>query len=84
MNIKTIFPKYQSCIMCRNRLNQGCIEQCIMADNYKWFTPQKDINLSLMPAFPLEEFILKMPNEVRKIVLALYITKIVDHLQGRL
>jgi hypothetical protein len=63
-------------------MNDICLEECAPAKDYSHFELKK-INLEDMPAFPLEDFTNGMSPRVRGIVLAVYITKIVDALQGR-
>lgn len=76
-------PKYQICGICKNSLNQGCVEECIPQDNLKWFDFKEGTNLEDLLPFSLREFQTCMSNEARKIELAAYISKILDYLQRR-
>jgi hypothetical protein len=64
-------------------MNDVCIEECAPAKDYRWFELKKGVNLEDMPRFPLEEFTNGMPARTRGIVVAVYLKKIVDCLQGR-
>lgn len=76
-------PKYQICVYCRNPLNQGCVEECMPKDNLRWFDFKSGTNLEDLPPFPLAEYKTRMSGVVKGMVLALYISKILDYLQGR-
>jgi len=76
-------PPFSTCSLCRNRLNDLCVEDCAPNIDYRWFEIRKGVNLEEMPHFPLDEFIKHMPPKVRQIVAAVYLSKIVDQLQGR-
>ena len=82
-NRKIKFPPYSTCQLCRNRMNDMCFELCTPAGDYSSFELLKGVNLEEMPRFPLEDFVNGMPAKVRGIVVAVYLSKIVDQLQGR-
>ena len=77
---RIVFPKYPTCHLCRNLMNQVCIEECVAADDYRWFdfkpTPFVDL-----PALPKD--IHKWPGKIKGIVYAVYLSKMVDFLQGK-
>lgn len=76
-------PKYQICRVCRNNLNQGCVEQCMPKDDLSWFEFKSGTNLEDLPPLSMMEYSKEMSNNVKKVILGVYISKIVDHLQGR-
>ena len=47
------------------------------------FELKKGVELPDLPAFPLDEFIHAMSAEERKIIMAVYMAKTVDFIQGR-
>ena len=82
-NRKIKLPPYNTCQLCRNRMNDSCMEVCTPAGDYSSFELRKGVNIEEMPRFPLEDFMNGMPAKVRGIVVAVYLSKIVDQLQGR-
>jgi len=79
--MKELLPPYSTCKMCRNSMGEMCIERCVPAKDYSWFE-LKEINFQDLPPFPIEEFSNGMPAKVRGLVVAAYLKKIVDFLQG--
>jgi hypothetical protein len=75
-------PPYSTCRLCRNSMNQACMEICAPKKDYSWFDLKPGINLEDLPRFPLKEFNEEMSSSVRQKVVAVYIAKIVDNLQG--
>src|SRR5512139_3712645 len=75
-------PPYTTCRLCRNSMTDVCVEDCAQAGDYRHFEIKSGVNLSEMPRFPMNEFVNQMPLKVRQIVVAIYLAKIVDHLQG--
>lgn len=59
-----------------------CVEECAPEGDYCHFELKEGVNLSDMPRFPTEEFLNQMPPKVRQVVVAVYLAKMVDHLQG--
>ena len=59
-----------------------CVEECAPAGDYRHFELKEGVNLPDMPRFPTEEFLKQMPPKVRQVVVAIYLAKMVDHLQG--
>jgi hypothetical protein len=76
-------PPFSSCALCRQRMNEVCLEKCAPSKDYSEFELREGINLDLAPRFPMKEFVEQMPPKVRQIVVAAYISLMVDHLQGR-
>ena len=71
-------PVYCSA-MCGNALNDLCIEKC---DDMSEFEMKKGMDLADLPRFPLDEFLKTMSAEERKIIMAVYMAKTADYLQG--
>ena len=68
--------------LCRNAMNEICIENCAVNRNCSAFEPRSDLNLSNMPPFPLKESA-TMTKEEKFTSVTIYLAKVVDHLQGR-
>lgn len=77
-----VFPPFVTCRLCVNQLSDWCMEDCAPARDYRHFEMRKDVDLLAMPRFPLHEFLEDMAPKVRQIVVAIYIAKISDYLQG--
>jgi hypothetical protein len=75
-------PPFSTCQLCRNNMSEGCVEECAPAKDYRFFELKKGVNLPEMPRFPLKEFQEEMSPRVRQVVVAIYVSKIVDALQG--
>ncbi|MCP4425764.1 MAG: hypothetical protein GY803_14815 [Chloroflexi bacterium] len=69
--------------ICRNSMNEVCIEGCAPNRKTTQFELKKDVNLSMLPPFPFREWQEDMNPAERKTVAGLYLSKIVDRLQGR-
>ena len=67
--------------ICRNSMNEVCIEQCAINHDCSGFEPKKDLKLEDMPRFPLKESA-AMTKEERFTAVTIYLAKVVDHLQG--
>jgi hypothetical protein len=67
--------------ICRNAMNQICIEQCAPNRDTSGFELKKGISLDDMPRFPIEG-ISKLTAQERLIVVSVYLAKVVDCLQG--
>jgi hypothetical protein len=68
--------------ICRNAMNEICVEQCAIKRDCSGFEPKPDLRLSDMPHFPLTESA-NMTKEERFTSVTVYLAKVVDHLQGR-
>ena len=76
-----IMPPFSTCALCRQRMNEVCLEKCAPAKDYSHFE-LRQINLEDMPALSPEE-VNGMPPKVARIVLTVYVVKIVSALQGK-
>lgn len=79
---EVVFPPFSTCCVCVNRLSDLCMEDCAPARDYRHFRLKAGIGLAVMPRFPLHEFVTDMPSKVRQVVVAIYLAKITDYLQG--
>jgi hypothetical protein len=77
------FPPTYCSTICRNALNERCIEQCNTKRDMSAFELKKGVELPDLPAFPLDEFIHTMTPRERQNLMAVYMAKTVDFIQGR-
>jgi hypothetical protein len=74
-------PAWCSAI-CRNSMNEVCIEHCAIERDCSYFEPKPNLKLSDMPRFPLKESE-SMTKEEKFTAVTVYLSKVVDHLQGK-
>jgi hypothetical protein len=67
--------------ICRNAMNEICVEDCAIKRDCSAFEEKPGLNLSNMPPFPLKESA-TMTKEERFTSVTIYLAKVVDHLQG--
>jgi len=67
--------------LCRNAMNEKCMEHCALKRDCSGFELKPGINLIDMPRFPIDE-IGEMTKEEKFTSVAVYIAKTVDHLKG--
>ena len=67
--------------ICRNAMNEICIEECAVKRDCSGFELKPGINLIDMPRFPIDE-IGEMTKEEKFTSVAVYVAKTVDHLKG--
>jgi hypothetical protein len=67
--------------ICRNAMNEVCVEHCAVKRDCSAFEPKPDLNLGDMPSFPLKESA-GMSKEEKFTAVTVYLAKVVDHLQG--
>jgi hypothetical protein len=67
--------------LCRNAMNEICIEDCALKRDCSAFEPKPNLKLTGMPRFPLEESA-NMTKEEKFISVTIYLAKVIDHLQG--
>ena len=65
--------------ICRNAMNEICIEHCAIKRDCSAFEPAKSLKLIDMPKFPNTA---NMTREEKFTSVTIYLAKIVDHLQG--
>ena len=67
--------------ICRNAMNEVCIENCAIERDCSAFEPKPNLKLVDLPRFPLKESA-NMTKEERFTAVTIYLSMIVDHLQG--
>jgi len=67
--------------LCKNAMNEVCIEHCAIVRNCSGFELKPGINLIDMPRFPIDQ-IGEMTKEEKFTSVAVYVAKTVDHLKG--
>src|SRR5215216_1130340 len=67
--------------LCRNAMNEKCVEVCAIKRDCSGFELKPGINLIDMPRFPIDE-IRSMTKEEKFTSVAVYIAKTIDHLKG--
>ena len=68
--------------ICRNALNEKCVEECSVRRDCSYFEAKPNLKLSDMPRFPINDSA-DMTKEERFTSVTIYLAKVVDHLQGR-
>jgi hypothetical protein len=67
--------------ICRNAMNEVCVEHCAIKRDCSAFEPKPNLTLGDMPRFPLKESG-NMTREERFTSVTIYLSKVIDHLQG--
>jgi hypothetical protein len=65
--------------ICRNSMNEICVEHCAIKRDCSAFEEKSNLKLSDMPRFPNTE---GMTKEEKFTSVTVYLAKVVDHLQG--
>ena len=65
--------------ICRNAMNEVCIEQCAPNRDCSGFEEKPNLKLTDMPRFPKTD---GMSREEKFTSVTVYLSKVVDHLQG--
>jgi hypothetical protein len=66
--------------LCRNAMNEICIEDCAIKRDCSAFEEKPNLNLSNMPRFPETN---GMTKEEKFTSVTVYLSKVIDHLQGK-
>jgi hypothetical protein len=74
-------PIYSTCGLCRSYLSDRC-DPCLKDNNKTFFQPRVNLALEDLPPFPRVDFEDGMPVKMRQVVIALYMEKIMERLQG--
>jgi len=67
--------------ICRNAMNEICIEQCAVDKDCSGFDLKPNLKLEDMPRFPLKVSA-DMTKEEKFTSVTIYLAKVVDHLKG--
>jgi len=65
--------------ICRNAMNEICVESCALKRDCSAFEPKPNLNLEDMPRFPDTA---GMSKEEKFTSVTIYLAKVVDNLQG--
>ena len=65
--------------ICRNAMNEVCIEHCAIKRDCSAFEENPNLKLIDMPRFPETK---DMTKEEKFISVTIYLSKVIDHLQG--
>jgi hypothetical protein len=65
--------------ICRNAMNEMCVEDCALKRDCSYFEPKPNLKLIDMPKFPVTK---DMTKEEKFTSVTIYLSKVVDHLQG--
>jgi hypothetical protein len=66
--------------LCRNAMNEVCIEDCAIKRDCSAFEEKPNLRLTDMPRFPETKH---MTKEEKFTSVTVYLSKVVDHLQGQ-
>jgi len=67
--------------ICRNAMNEVCVEHCAVKRDCSGFDPKPNLKLADMPRFPLRESA-NMTREEKFTLVTIYLAKLVDHING--
>src|SRR5215212_8357521 len=76
-----LLPPAWCSAICRNAMNEICIEHCAVGRDCSAFEPKPNLKLADMPQFPLKESA-DMTKEEKFTSVTVYLAKVIDHLQG--
>jgi hypothetical protein len=66
--------------LCRNAYNEKCVEECSVNRDCSHFEEKPGMKLGDMPRFPETK---ELTKEEKFTSVTIYLSKVVDHLQGR-
>ena len=78
---KVLLPPAWCSAICRNAMNEVCIEHCAITKDCSAFDPKPNLKLGDLPRFPLEASA-NMTKEEKFTSVTVYLAKVVDHLNG--
>ena len=67
--------------ICKNSMNDVCIEECVLDRKAAWFELKPGITLEDLPKYPVNDAN-EMTKEEKFTSVVVYLSKVVDHLQG--
>jgi hypothetical protein len=74
-------PPSRACGICRNRMNQVCLEVCAPKESYEYFDPDSNRPLGNMPKLTFNEY-LELPGSMKGKWLFVQQTKIQEAFNG--
>lgn len=74
-----VLPSPWCGVICKNAMNEVCLDYCALKRDTSAFEPKDHLTLREMPRFPKTE---GMTKEEKFTSVTIYLSKIVDHLQG--
>lgn len=74
-------PPSRACGICKNRMNQSCVEECAPNENYKYFEPDLDRPFDTLPKLTFQEY-LELPGSMKGKWLFMQLTKLQEVLDG--
>ena len=74
-----ILPPVWCGALCRNSMNEVCLEHCAIERDCSGFDPKPNLKLIDMPQFPKTD---GMTREEKFTSVTIYLAKVVDHLKG--
>jgi hypothetical protein len=80
-NTEVIFPPTWCSPICKNSMNDVCIEDCALERKAAWFDMKPGLTLEDLPRFPLND-VDEMTKEEKFMSVVVYLSKVVEHLKG--
>jgi hypothetical protein len=78
---KLNLPPSRACGICRNRMNQSCVEECAPEGDYRYFEPDLDRPIDTLPKLTFQEY-LELPGSMKGKWLFVQLTKLQEALDG--
>jgi hypothetical protein len=78
---KLNLPPSRACGICRNRMNQSCVEECAPEEDYRYFEPDLDRPIDTLPKLTFQEY-LELPGSMKGKWLFVQLTKLQEALDG--
>lgn len=75
------FPPSWCSQICRNSMNQQCVEDCVIKRDCSWFELKPGIRFEDLPSYPINDT-KDMTGAEKFTSVVVYLTKLVDHVQG--
>ena len=66
-----------ACRVCRNRMSEGCVEDCAINKDFNYFEPDSKMPFFILPKFSMDEY-RELPGKAKGEFLAFYIIKLME------